>query len=435
MEEVYSYLEVHALDYKYEHQIGGLFKNLRDKLREAKQDDDTKKAQWEIDIFNFGIRGNELKPKFSGTNDKGEVFQYPDIKIFTEETYTYFKKRFSATYNPLLRTRYAHLLWLSPQKHQAFAKTAVDGYLNLIDIYEEKDKQDLKQHYGLDVLNFVESAYRLARTISYRLPDISGKIKQIIHQYSYQSTSSFVIRHNLIEIMLRNKKLFTEVECESLPKVSLTVSENLVKANNLHAAIDMLRLNIRIFERLGKEPREWKEKIAQHYEALMLQAESQNNLASMTFCQQALKEYRKLGDQKKVEELEKNFTAIKSSARLQRFETTIDLTKHIENCLSNAKKVAGRSAEEIVMILMLDKSLLPQYEAMDKLAEKREAESVLQKISGTEVMDQNGNPGSYVGQSWLPEDLADQDFRPAAYTADVSCPYRGKGANFIISSF
>lgn len=392
LEEIYSYLEDHALDYKYDHQIGDLFINLRNKLHEAKQEDDTKKAQWEIDVFNFVIRDNELKSKFSGTNDKGEAFQYPDIRSFTEEIYDYFKVRLSAVSNPLLRTRYAHFLWLSPRKHQSFAKMAVDGYLDLIDIYEEKDKQDPDHHYGLDVLKSVESAYRLARTISYRLPDICGKIKQIIHQYSYQSTSSFVLRHHLIEIMLRDKKAFTEVECESLPNVSLTVSENLVKANNLHAAIDMLRLNIRIFERLGKEPREWAEKIAQHYEALMLQAETQNNLASVTFCQQALKEYRKLGDQKKVEELETKFMTLKNSARLQKFETTIDLTEHIENCLSIAKKVAGRSGEDIVRLIMLDKSLLPRYEAMDKRAAKHEAEFVLQGIFGTELMDQNGNP-------------------------------------------
>jgi hypothetical protein len=392
LEEIYSYFEAHAADYKYDHQIGDLFRSLRDKLHEAKRDDETTKAQWEIDVFNFVIRDNELKSKFSGTNDKGEPFQYPDIKYFTEETYAYFKERLSATSNPLLKTRYAHFLWLSPQKHQSFAKIAVDGYLQLIDIYEAKDKQDPNHHYGLDVLKCVENAYRLAKTISYRLPDISTKIKQIIHQYSYQSTSSFVIRHHLIEIMLRDNKLFISADYESLPSVSLTVSENLVNATNLHAAIDMLKLNIRIFERLGKDHREWAEKIAQHYEVLMLQAESQNNLASMTFCQQALKEYRKLGEQKKVEELEKKFVALKSSARLQKFETTIDLTEHIENCLSIAKKVSGRSGEEIIMLLMLDKSLLPRYEAMDKRAEKHEAEFVLQSIFGTEVMDQTGNP-------------------------------------------
>lgn len=199
LEELHNYLEAHALNFKYDHQIADLFIKLRDRLHEEKNEEEATKAQWEIDAFNFVFKQNELKPKFTSTNDQGEVVIYPNLKGFSKDTYTYLNQRSVSTSNPLLKARYSHLLWLSPKKHQKFAKAAIDSYLELIRLYEEKDRKDPSNHYGLDVLKSIENAYALSKCISYSSQDIATQIKHIVENYSFDSTSSFVLGFGLLK--------------------------------------------------------------------------------------------------------------------------------------------------------------------------------------------------------------------------------------------
>ena len=60
-----------------------------------------------------------------------------------------------STNNHLLRARYFHFLWLSPKKDHKYPKKAIDSYLELIHIFEEKDKELPEKHYGLRVLEVV----------------------------------------------------------------------------------------------------------------------------------------------------------------------------------------------------------------------------------------------------------------------------------------
>ena len=43
---------------------------------------------------------------FTGTNDKGEVIEYPTLNGFDDMTYQYLIGRLDSTSNPLLKARY-----------------------------------------------------------------------------------------------------------------------------------------------------------------------------------------------------------------------------------------------------------------------------------------------------------------------------------------
>ena len=43
---------------------------------------------------------------FTGTNDKGEVIEYPTLNRFDDMTYQYLIGRLDSTSNPLLKARY-----------------------------------------------------------------------------------------------------------------------------------------------------------------------------------------------------------------------------------------------------------------------------------------------------------------------------------------
>jgi hypothetical protein len=158
LEDLYRYLEEHAGDYKYPHQIADLFKKIRDLKYESGETDKMQKSQWEMDCYNFMMTKGELKPKFSGTDSEGHPFEYPDKSKLNDEERDYIADRFFKVSNPIIKARYAHILWSSSRKHRKYAEAAINSYLELVKFYEEKDQKDPQGHFGLDVLKSIEEA-------------------------------------------------------------------------------------------------------------------------------------------------------------------------------------------------------------------------------------------------------------------------------------
>ncbi len=122
-----DYLEKKALEHKYSTEIAGLFQKVRDLKYEEKRYEEAKIAQWEQDFFNFVLEDGQLKPHWSGTNEKGEVIEYPTLENYDNKTYEYLIERLESTSNLLLKARYSNILWLSPKKHTDFAKIAIES--------------------------------------------------------------------------------------------------------------------------------------------------------------------------------------------------------------------------------------------------------------------------------------------------------------------
>jgi len=390
-----DHLEKNATDYKYFHQIGNLFQRLRDLKHKEHKSDETEKAQWEVDFFNFMIEEGKLKPMFTGTNDKGEVIEYPTLNRFDDRTYQYLIGRLGSTSNPLLKARYSHILWCSPKKHAKYAKMAVDSYLELIKIYETKDMEKPQEHYGLEILKAIKNAYSIACHVKYKLDKIKSELKRLVTRFNFKSSSSFALRANLIELMLKDKRKFLKGDFLGFENICWQISESLTESGNIHSATDMLGLGEKIDQRLGKKTYDWRRRIAESYETLMKQAEKGNNLASLTFCQSALENYKKLKDKDKISELEKKYSELKNSMKLAELKTEIDLTEHIKKCREIAEKVVQNDPSEIIKLLMLNKNLLPKYKDMEKIAEEYSKKFVMQHLLPIEIIDQSGHPAQH----------------------------------------
>ncbi len=389
-DSLYKHLDASAIDYIYTHQIADLFQKLRNLKHEKNEINETEMAQWEVDFFNFRLEKDKIEPMFSGTNNKGETVVYPTFDSFTDKTYDYLIKRSVSATNPLLKARYSHILWHSSQKHVKYAKVAIDSYLELVKIYEKKE--DPEGSYGLRILDTIKNAYFIAKKIDYRFNDVKTELKRLILEFNFNSKSSFALKHNLIELMLTEKKIFYCEDYKGLDSVCQRISDIMVNNVNLHAAIDMLLLGEKIDKKTGTKTHEWRKLIAVHYETLMDQAMVSPNLAAQHFCQKALENYKKLKDKRKVKELEKKYIDIKNSMKFGEFKTEIDLTEHVKACKEVAQKLSDKSSEEIIKTLMLNKSILPKYKDMEKDAEANSKEFVLQSIMPTQIIDQNGHP-------------------------------------------
>jgi hypothetical protein len=390
LKSLYGHLEKRATDYEHSSQIGELFQKLRDLKHRQNNPAETEIAQWEIDFFNFSPVDGKLNPRFTRTNEKGDVIEYPSLERFDNRTHEYLVMRLDHTSNPLLRARYSHILWSSPKKHAEYAKIAVESYLKLVKIYEAKDKTEPQKHFGLDVLEAIKNAYAITNTVKYKSDRVRSEIRRLIRSSGFESNWSFVLRTDLIGLMLRDKKRFSSKDFFGFQDICWKTSEALTNSN-IHAAITMLELGEKIDRKLGKETHEWRKRIAESYEVLT----NREDLASLTFCQLALEQYRIMKNEGKVKELEEKYSKLKDKMHLKIIKTEIDLTEQIEKFREFAHRIAQGEPVEIVSFLMLEKKLLPQHAAVEKFAEELGRQYALQDLISKEIIDESGHPAEH----------------------------------------
>lgn len=390
LESAYNHLEERALDYKYLHQIAGIFQKVRDEMHRSQNVEEEKKAQWEIDVFNFSIKENKVHPLYTMTNDKGEEVKYPTYDRFDDSTYDYIIKRLNSTSHPLLKARYAHVLWFSPKKHGKYAQIGIDAYLELIKLYSEKDKARPQEHFGLDTVDATKNAFFLSLNSNdeKRLNRAKSEIKRLIFNFNSKSSSFFALRKSLISLMLSQKNTFSKDDFVGIGEMCYKFAEIL---EDSHKAITMLELGENIDEKLGISRHNWKKSIAERYEKMMKSTQETNKFVAIEFCQDALKYYRQLKDAKKIEELEKIYDELKDKVEFKEFKKELNLEPYIKDCEKKARKIAQHSSEEIFSLLMMDKNLLPKYSEMKTFAEKTLKEHPIQGIFPIVIFDERGH--------------------------------------------
>ncbi|MFH0977652.1 MAG: DUF4209 domain-containing protein [Spirochaetota bacterium] len=387
LNELYEHLEKEATDY---HHVFSLFKNVRDKKNELKQYEEGEKAQWEMDCFNFTVNNGNIKHRYSKTNNEGALLFFPDIMKFSDMELEYIEHRFNKTTNSFLKARYAHILWESPRKHINYAKSAIDAYLDLIRIFEKRDKKDPTAHIGVDIVTFMETASFIGFKINYHTNEIRSEIKRLVKTFNLNSSSAFIMRIKLIEHMLELKKDYPLKFLTPFPKVCNDFGLRLFDKKDFHGAIDIFKTGEKVDKKLGKKTYDWYGNIAKSFEGLM-NGKAETDLASIYFCQNAIEYYKKAKDRKKTKELEEKYEQLKGKQRFQKIEQEIDVTKFKKICEDYAERLCKEKPERIITSLMLDKGLLPTFKNMEKRAIKEAKISVIAQIMPMSITDQNGH--------------------------------------------
>jgi len=394
LESLYKHLEERALDYKYLHQIANLFHKIRDEMHVKERTEEEAKAQWEIDSFNFSIESNTIKPLWTAVDGEGREIRYPTYDRFTDATYDYLIERLNSTSNPLLRARYAHVLWSSPRKHGKYAQIAIDAYLALIKLFEQRDREEPKEHYGLDVLNAVRNGLFLSLNTKdrKRVSVVKSEVKRLVFDFNPESSSLFRLRADLVSLMLKEKEVFSRDDFAGINEMCFRFTKEL---KDSHKAITMYELGEKVDNRLGTTTRNWTELIAKSYENMMKSNLEKNKSVAIKFCQDALKYYEQLKDSEKIDELEKMYNELKDKVEFKEFKMELNLKQYIEDCEKKAKKIAQHSSEEIFSLLTWDKNLLPKHNEMKTLAEKTLKEHPLQGVFPIEIVDERGHNVEY----------------------------------------
>jgi cell fate (sporulation/competence/biofilm development) regulator YlbF (YheA/YmcA/DUF963 family) len=393
-EQAYIDLETKSIQEKYTHNLSSIFQNARDTLTKNGETDEATKAQYEIDFLNFNINENKLSFLYSGTNDKGEPFEYPSLKLFTEETFNYLIDRQKNAKAENLKARYSHILWLSPKKKIEYAQTAIENYLKLIKIREKQDIEFPNEHFGLKVLENIKNAFLLSLTVKYKVETTKKGVIRLVKKYSDKSSSAYALKMQLIRLMLEQKSVFKETDFNGI----LKVCEQMISKSyptNKHSVIDILNLIIKVEKKLKNETTKYEKRIAEMWEELSYDREDETNLVSSDFCKNALKIYKKLKETSKVKELEKRFNELRKNIKLSSFGQEIDLTEVMENFRKYADKLTDNDPFVIINSLMTDKGLLPTVEEVEKQAKETSKHSFLSHLANTSILDRNGNTAQY----------------------------------------
>lgn len=81
------------------------------------------------------LNGKRFREEFVAETESGETIKYPDLsRDFPAEAVDYYRTRINETKNPMLRARYADLVWVLAKDGLA-AVAAVNGYLESSGLY------------------------------------------------------------------------------------------------------------------------------------------------------------------------------------------------------------------------------------------------------------------------------------------------------------
>lgn len=228
--DFYTHLEKHDGTYPF---VTSTNKAL---VRLSESVDDKTKAiiEYERIILNFTLRKGVADPFWSSTSQDGVVISYPNLELITKEAFNYLEKRSEAVENPLLITKYNHILWLSNFPNKKFAKKALEAYFVLLENNSESNSKYVLITNAI-ILSLESKLYvDEVKTVFRRLviKDIDFKYYDVLHLISFAlNTKKFKkedFKGCLQRIQEINQILETEKKYHAIA-VNLETSERLAK--------------------------------------------------------------------------------------------------------------------------------------------------------------------------------------------------------------
>ncbi len=393
IKEILKNIDALAEESKYLREVANEYQKARDLyFEELKDKKNAQKMQWMMDILNFVITDNILKEMMSGTTEDGKPWKYPDISVFTESSFKETEKALKKTKSIVLKARYADFLWISKGDYKK-ARIALNAYLKLIKKYEELDKNNPNNHYGLDVLLSFKRAFQISKKINYKKNDVNDELKRLCFNFNSNSSSKPKLTIDLVKIALDNKNDFRgKIFWEKLVIVCENHYKKLYENENWHFAREYLN-NAKKIELivLKKKTNKWDELIAKSHLSEANNYKSQKNFAESSALLNAIEEYQKLKDFKKVEYLKKRHKESLRNTQFSEFKTEIDLSKVVVSARKQADKLSKLQSEEIFKYLVVSPNLFPRFEDIDREVKKNKKKFIFQHLCNQSILDQNMN--------------------------------------------
>lgn len=195
----------------YSHDITGDIKEL-DEAQRSRPD-----VAFEVIIHSLQIQhddsawGTYLGPMFTGTNADGTPAEYPDRTSITADLVQYAESRMRTTSNPRMRLQYAAVCWdFMPQYKIPYPSNLHYLYFqSLIDAING----DYECH-PVATTNHIHRAFALAQGKAPQVATAKQAMRDFVHRHAEDKSVRYWGTE--FDIMLQNKKLFTQEERDVL---------------------------------------------------------------------------------------------------------------------------------------------------------------------------------------------------------------------------
>jgi hypothetical protein len=316
---------------------------------------------------------------------------------FKETDYSYLKERVMDANNPLLKSRYAHLLLHCniPDKNR-YAEIAVREYLKLIKIYEEKP-EGTPGGWSSALEWALKKALHLSAQFNLKecKDEVQKEIKRLVFRKSDEDPQYSILIMGLIKRMLNQKQIFHKDDFAGIDKICIEHGLILRRSgkNFPRKAIEMYEIGQKVENKLGTKEHDWNLFIAETYEELCKAFENNPHVA-LGECQEAIKYYKLAKKPEKIKEMEQRYNELKKKITIPRHQIEIEdesYKKYREECKMVIQNLVEKEPEQIIEYLVYSPEVIPDMAAVREGSKVYLRDSLFHQLFNTTLVDNHGN--------------------------------------------
>jgi len=359
-----------------------------------------KSFQYKVDEEKGTVNG--LSYQFAGmqTLDDGSTIPvyWPDVAKLEKKDFEYCEKRYNECKNLFAKVEYGLMVYFGQQtdfsKRNDFKKQLSNDLFNLAKEYYAKTIQGgERNHYVLDFYRILELSFIIAEKTKLN-DEIDNLVQYIynIHQnWDITKDGTLRILLDLSCLMSDYFKIFKDkVDLNKVIEKNIEGAKELEKSN-LWGAIYAIDKNIVLEQQLGLSKEKSLRYKAGIYEQMMNEAEGKNNnLAALTFAEDALRLYQSLKDQDKIKELNEKYGRLRGEIKLT--EHRLELPqKHTDHISKTIQETIEKSDNIDILKHFI---LTPWYSCIadiQKNADNISSQGFLANLLPVSILDKYGN--------------------------------------------
>lgn len=275
--QLYAYLDENCLNHKYSDQKFGLdgiafvcekfYSEARKQLKsqvfksqpsgKSLIQNDIEKGEWEALFFSFNIYHNDFHHS-SFTYEGDKLVPSYDPNKLTEHHLIYLKTRLNSAKHPLMKSRYAHILYLKLKepKKNSFGKTALENYFKALHLLELENlnisKNEVEEQHGIFNLfeHIIINTFLLSIELSLKKETVRDYFLEILIEDKCADPSE------LLYFMVQNRVQFKRIHFTNLQELCKELgSECLEYMDSI--ALDYFSLGKDIVAIYGDEIYDW----------------------------------------------------------------------------------------------------------------------------------------------------------------------------------
>lgn len=346
---------------------------------------------------------NGLSWMLSGTQtleDNSVIPIYtPDVTKLSKSDFEYYEKRYKDCKNLYMKTEYGLMTYFGQQtdysKRNDFKQQLCKDLIVLAKSYLDKAKQvGEKKYYSMDFFQILKLAWNIA--INSKLTtEIDSLITFIFttHQnWDITKDATLRIIYDLSSMISENYRIFKDkIELSKVISKDKETAKEIEKIN-LFNAMGIIDNVLIIEQKLNISQESSLRYKAEIYEKLMKDGEEnrQNDLVAVKFAEDALRIYKSLKDQSKINELEAKYNELRGKIQLSEhfFEFPKEYTEQITEQINST--IAQATENEIIYHF----TITPWYSKIADIQNQAIENSkiaVLSSILPVSIMDKFGN--------------------------------------------